>query len=312
MESFLIAVNAVMPFFIYIAFGYLTRVIGLADEAFLKKLNQMVFRAFFPLMMFCNLYTVDPNETFRWYFIVIEVVSVFSVTALALLIVPRLVKENARRGVIIQSLYRSNAVLFMLPLTVSIYGEGKQGMVTMILAFLIPLYNVLAVVLLEYYRGGKASPAVLLKNIITNPMIAGALAGLFFFLLKIRLPSCVFKPIQQYANLCTPLGMFVLGGTLRFSRVRSDMKYLVPTLFVKMAVIPAAMFAAGCVLGLEPVERFLMLALYATPVAAASYPMAQNMGGDGDLAGELVALSTGVSVFTLFLWILGLNTFGLL
>lgn len=312
MESLLLSVNAVVPFFIYIAFGYLVRTVGLASEAFLNKLNQLIFKAFFPIMMFCNLYTIDPGEVFRGRFVVVEVCSVLAVTGLGLLIVPRLVKENARRGVIIQALYRSNAVLFMLPLTVSIYGQDCQGTVTLALAFLIPLYNVIAVVVLESFRGGKVEPKVFVENIVKNPMIDGAAAGLLFYALGIDLPSCVLTPLQQYSSLCTPLGMFVLGGTLKFSQLKSDMRYVVPTLAAKLVLIPALTYSVGLALGLEPVERFLLLAMYATPVAAASYPMAQNMGGDGDLAGELVVMSTALSVVTLFLWILALSTLSLI
>ena len=38
--------------------------------------------------------------------------------------------------------------------------------------------------------------------------------------------------------------------------------------------------------------------------------MSQNMGGDGELAGEMLAISTVVSMFTIFFWIVGLNALG--
>ena len=56
-------------------------------------------------------------------------------------------------------------------------------------------------------------------------------------------------------------------------------------------------------LGLQPVERFLLLSVFATPVATASYPMAESMDGDGKLAAEFVAISTVASVATLFFWL---------
>lgn len=312
MESLLVALNAVVPFLCYIAFGYGVREIGLAEESFLKKLNQLVFKAFFPIMMFCNLYSIDPGHSLNTKFIVFFLVSIFCVVGLSILIVPRIVKENPRRGVIIQALYRSNTVLFMLPMIASIYGDSAQAEGTMVIAIAVPLYNVLAVVILESFRGGKISPLRLLKNILTNPMIAGALAGLLFFFLKIPIASCIWKPLEQFGDLCTPLGMFVLGGTLKFSKLRSDMRCVSIVLFVKMIFIPGVIFAIGYLLGLDKLERFIMLALYATPVAAASFPMATNMGGDGDLAGELVAVSTAISVITLFLWIFILKNIGLI
>lgn len=312
MESLFVALNAVVPFLIYIAFGYLVRSTGLVTVDFLKKLNQMVFKAFFPVMMFWNLYSMDPNQTAKGSFEAVLVAMVLITAALAMLIVPRVVKENPRRGVIVQALYRSNTVLFMLPLTVSIYGEEYKPLVAVTIAFIIPIYNVLAVMVLEYYRGGKVKPLVLFKNVITNPMIAGALVGFIFFLFKVHLPSCVEKPMEEYSNLCTPLGMFILGGTLRFSRLRSDLKFVLGTLFAKMVVIPGVMLLAAVLLGYGKLERFMIFAVFATPIATASYPMAQNMGGDGDLAGELVAVSTAGSVVTLFVWIFVLRNLNLI
>ena len=39
--------------------------------------------------------------------------------------------------------------------------------------------------------------------------------------------------------------------------------------------------------------------------------MAENMGGDGEQAGEFVVLSTAVSVITIFLWVFVLREMGL-
>ena len=57
MESFLVALNAVMPFLLYIGFGYGMQRTPLVDDAFLNRLNRMIFNAFFPIMMFQNLYS---------------------------------------------------------------------------------------------------------------------------------------------------------------------------------------------------------------------------------------------------------------
>ena len=70
--------------------------------------------------------------------------------------------------------------------------------------------------------------------------------------------------------------------------------------------------ASFCDSLLPELELFLLVAVYGTPVAAASYPMAQNMGGDGELAGQLVVISTVVSVVTLFFWIFLLRFVGLI
>ena len=99
---------------------------------------------------------------------------------------------------------------------------------------------------------------------------------------------------------------------MHFNEISHNLKYLVPTLSFKLLILPAVMMAIGYAFGLRELELFLLVAVYGTPVAAASYPMAQNMGGDGELAGQLVVISTVVSVVTLFFWIFLLRFVGLI
>lgn len=311
MQSFLIAVNAVMPFLIYISFGYGVRSSGLVDEAFMNQLNKLIFRAFFPILMFNNLYKVEHGFTLNGKMVVTAILSVLILQAALIVIVPRMVKENPRRGVIIQAIYRSNFVLFGIPLAANLFGDEGTILASMMVAIVIPIYNVTAVVILEMFHGGKSSPQVLVKNVCTNPLILGALVGLIFYILRIKLPSSVESTVTQFANLTTPLALFVLGGTLHFSAIKGNLKYVVPSMTIKLLILPAIITVIATAMGFSNVERFVLFEMFATPVATASYSMAQNMGGDGELAGEFVVISTAVSVFTIFLWVFFLTHFGI-
>ena len=55
-----------------------------------------------------------------------------------------------------------------------------------------------------------------------------------------------------------------------------------------------------------------LLAIYASPTAVASAPMAQEMGGNGTLSGEIVATTTTFSIVTIFLFVFGLSGLGLI
>ena len=312
MESFLVAVNAVMPFLIYISFGYGVRMSGLVDEAFMNKLNKLIFRAFFPILMFNNLYKVEPGFTLDGRLVAVGVGSVLLLELILVFLVPKFVKGNPQRGAVIQAIYRSNFVLFAIPLTTSLFGETGSVLASMMVAIVIPIYNVTAVIILELFHGGKSDIRVLVKNVCTNPLILGALVGFIFFMLQIKLPTCIDETAAQFADLTTPLALFVLGGTLHFSAVRGNLKYLVPSLTVKMVFLPAVITALATAMGFGNLERFVLFTMYATPVATASYSMAQNMGGDGELAGQFVVISTAVSIVTIFLWVLFFKTMGMI
>ena len=312
MESFLVAVNAVVPFLVYISLGFGVKKLGVVDEGFMGRLNQVVFKIFFPFLMFNNMYQIDPKFVLNVRVLVLGTGLLLGLILALFLIIPRILKGNPQRAVVIQAIYRSNFVLFAIPLTESVFGAGSTTLASMMVAIIIPIYNVVAVFVLEYFRGGKLRLPVVLKNVCTNPLILGALTGLVFFFLQIHLPVCIEKPVSQFAGMTTPLALFVLGGTLHFSEIRGNAGYLVLALGFKMLVFPVLVLALAVGAGLDPVERFVLFTMFATPVAASSYPMAQNMGGDGELAGEFVVVSTVVSVVTIFVWVFLLKYGGII
>ena len=183
----------------------------------------------------------------------------------------------------------------------------------MLITIVTTIYNTTSVVILEMFNTkGKTGIKDILLNVAKNPLIQGAVVGLVFFFIGIKVPASLIKPISEFSNMTSPLALFVLGGTLHFNAISGNLKYLVPALSFKLVALPAIILSIAYAIGLRGVELFLMIALYGTPVAAASYPMAQNMGGDGELAGEFVVISTVVSTITLFFWIFFMKSVGLI
>jgi len=303
MESFLVALNAVVPFTFYIAFGYLMQRVHAVEEDFLKKLNQMVFHLFFPFTTFYSISTIEDGFRMDVRFVCLVVSSILLLVAILLVTVPRVVPENRRRGVIMQALYRSNVVLFAVPMTQSVFGDSVNALTSTIIVSTVPLYNVVSVLILEYYNGTRPDPAALFRKLLSNPFIRGAIAGFIFHILRIHLPAYLLKPVSAFNSMAAPLALFVLGGTLHFDAVRRNLKYILPVLGIKMLLLPAIIFGIIYALRLGSHEALVYMCCFATPIATASFPMAQNLGGDGELAGQLVMLSTVVSSVTLFFWI---------
>lgn len=317
LQNFLVSVNAVVPFLFYLTLGYGVRAAGKVDETFLNRLTKLVFAIMFPFMTFYNVYSADQGSLPSTTLLIFVGCSILLLEFFLLLVVPKLVKENARRGVIIQAVFRSNFVIFGLPLTVSVFGPEKAATAAMLVTEVVTIYNITAVIVLEIFNengkaGHKLSVKSLLLRLVQNPLLQGCAVGLVFYFLRIRLPGCIANPIASFANMTTPLAMFALGGTLQFSAIKKNLRYLVPGLTAKLILIPLIMIPLAYLLGLRGVELFLVLVVFGAPVAAASYPMAMNMGGDGELAGQFVYISTALSVVTLFVWIFCLGSLGLL
>lgn len=136
--------------------------------------------------------------------------------------------------------------------------------------------------------------------------------GLAFAAFTIQLPDVIEKTVGTLSSLTTPLALIVLGGTTRLGSIKKNMKYLLPVLSFKMLVFPMITILIGRFIGLGSIELFVYFILFATPVAVSSFSMAANMGGDSELAGEFVSVSTVASVMTLFCWILFLTSYNLI
>ena len=310
MEALSVAVSAVTPYLIYLAAGWIFVRCGLAREDFLAQLNQMIFRCFFPITMFYNTHAISVSFAESGRLVALCAVLLAMLIAASLAVVPRLERENTRRGVIIQGLYRSNIVLFAIGMVETLFGTAGVALTSVIVAIFVPTYNVIAIVLLEHYRGGTNSASELAGKVFSNPLFLGGMAGIAFSLTGLVLPVPVESTVSKLSALTTPLAMIVLGGTIHARDVARDLKTIAAVLATKMLAVPVVAVACCVVLGFSRLETFVCFIMFATPHAASSYTMAQNMGGDGKLAGELVAISTVASLATLFAWIFALRTLG--
>lgn len=312
MDSIVVALNAVIPFLVYMGVGGIATRLGWANDELWRKLNSLVFKTMFPFMMFSCIYRVESDIEVNWLYIGTAIAAVLILVAALMIIVPRVVPGNPQRGVIVQAIYRTNMVFFALPLAESVFGDSSLLATATIIAFIVPTYNFLAVFVLEYFRGGAASPKKLLISLLRNPLIQGFIAGLIFHFAGWKLPGPIESPILTLANISIPLALIVLGGTLHFSEIRENLRTVLTVTTVKMVILPAIMLVITLFLPLTPPERFMLVLIFAAPTASASFPMAENMGGDGPLAGQLVAFTSAISVVTLFLWVFGMGTAGLL
>ncbi len=303
MENLIISLNVVSPLFLSMALGYVLKRLGMYDGATLKVINKLVFKVFLPVYLFYSIYSADLSAAFEPKAMLFAVVAILIWFLLLMVIVPLFEKENAKRGVMVQAMFRSNFVLFGLPVAISLCGEDKIGTTSLLMGVVVPIFNVLAVITLEVFRGGKPSVKKMLIGIATNPLIIASALGVVFYLLKIELPYPVEKTVVDFGKIATPLALMALGGEFRFSKVKGDIKQLIISVAGKLIISPLFMVIAAILLGFRNEVLVPILLMAGAPTAVSSYTMAQQMGGDGELAGEIVVFTTGLSIITIFIWV---------
>ena len=309
MENLIISLNVVLPLFFLITLGYVLKKIGMYDAVTLKTINKLVFKVFLPVYLFHSIYSTDLSAAFDIKVITFAVIGILLWFLLLMFIVPLLEKDNAKRGVMVQAMFRSNFVLFGLPVAISLCGEDRIGTTSLLLGIIIPIYNVLAVITLEIFRGGKPNFKKIVTGIVTNPLIIASLLGVIVYALKIDLPYAIEKTVVDIGKVATPLALIALGGEFQFHKIKGDIKQLLISVVGKLIISPLFMIIAGILLGFRNEILVPILLMSGAPTAVSSYTMAQQMGGDSELAGEIVVFTTGISIVTIFIWVFVLKQF---
>lgn len=310
-SNFIVALGAVVPMFFLMAIGAFVKFSKLLTDEELNHMNRMVFRVFFCCMMFHSIYTTDLAATFRPKLMIFGACCVFLVFVFLMIFIPKIEPDNRRRGVMVQAIFRSNFVIMGVPIVANIFGDANIAVSTMMIAVIIPMYNILAVFALETFRGGRIAILPVVIGVLKNPMILGAIAGAVCLNLNVHIPAPVLKPIGQIAAATTPVALIILGASFKIGSVQAHVKQLINCVLGRLIVVPAVVFTAAIILGFRGVDFVTLIAIFGTPCAIVSFAMAQQMGGDADLAGNCVVFTSALSCFTIFCWILFFKTLGI-
>lgn len=310
MSILILSFEVVFPIFAMISLGYFLKCTKMFDAMSLKVLNNVVFRVFLPLLLFINVYQTDLNQAFNIKIVIYAISCILAEYFILLFFIPRLGKDRRKCGAMIQGCFRSNFILFGLPITIALFGDSCAGPVSLLIAAVVPVYNVLAVVVLETFRGSKADVKALSKGIATNPLIIASVLGILSLLLQIKIPMVLETTMDQIATIATPLALILLGASFHFSSVKNNLKPLVAAVLGRLIIIPGFVLPLGILLGFKGVEIGALLAVFASPTAISSFVMAQQMDSDDEFAGQIVVFTSAFSILTVFLWIVVLKTGG--
>ena len=313
MENLIFSLNATIPIFLMMLLGMLFRKLGWMDEVFAAKMNKFVFLVPLPVLLFEQLATVDFSEVWDIKFILFcFVVTAISITISTL--ISLLWKDRSIKGEFIQATYRSSAALLGIAFIQNIYGTA--GMAPLMIIGSVPLYNIMAVVVLSLFKPGnnsfdKALVKKTLKGIATNPIIIGIVAGFVWSALKLPMSSILHKTVSSIGATATPMGLMSMGATFEMKKATSKIKPTLVAVFMKLVGFCAIFLPMAALLGFRNEEMIAILVMLGSATTVSCFVMARNMGHEGTLSSGVIMMTTLLSAFTLTMWLDVLRSFGL-
>lgn len=303
MQAFSIAFHAIVPLFLIIALGYGVKRLGWLGPEDVRRFNRVTFYTFMPVMLFYNIYTSDFSQALHLSYALFVVGVAIAMVVLSFAVTLRVEKTPQRRGVMIQAAFRSNFVLLGLPIAMELLPSGNMSVTSLMIAIVVPIFNMAAVVVLEYFRGQRPKPGEMLLAVAKNPLIIGSVLGLLAQFLHIALPDVLLSFAGKMNSAATPLILLLLGASFEAHELAIYKKELLVCVGLRLVVFPGMFLTLAMLLGIRDMEFVTLLAMCAAPTAVNSFNMAQQLGGDSQLAGSAVVVSTSLSFFTLFGWI---------
>lgn len=312
MENLIFSLNATLPIFFTMILGGFFRKVGLMDESFVNKMNKFVFQAALPVLVFQDLATVDFRDVWDIRFVAFcflaTLLSILGVAAVSFLW-----KDRSIQGEFIQASYRSSAAILGIAFIQNIYGDA--GMAPLMIIATVPLYNIMAVVVLSVMKPqrGAMNKRLLLntcKGIVTNPIILGIAAGVVWSLLKLPMPLILEKTVKNVAVLATPLGLMAMGASFELKQATAKLKPAVAAALIKLVVLVGIFLPIAVQMGFRQEKLVAILVMLGSATTVSCYIMARNMGHEGTLTSSTVMLTTLGSAFTLTGWLYLIKSFG--
>lgn len=305
MSNLIFSLNATVPVFLLMVLGYFLHAIGWIDDDFAKKMNTFVFRIPLPVLLYEQLGTTNFVKAWDTKFVLF----CFFATLCSILLVSLLslfIKERALRGEFIQASYRSSAAILGMAYIANIYGSSAMGPLMIIGA--VPLYNIMAVVVLsltdpENARLDRVTLKKTLKGICTNPIIIGIIAGLLWSLLHLPMPKFYDNFLSRVGATATPLGLIAMGASIDFKKVGGQLKNAIIAAFFKLIGLECLFLPLAIALGFREAKLVAILIMLGSATTVSCFVMAKSMHHEGVLTSNTVVLTTVLSSFTLTFWI---------
>ena len=300
-ENIIFTGNVVAPVFLLVALGYFVKRINVINENFVDVTSRFVYNVSLPALVFINIAEIDLGEAIEFS----QIIYIYAATLISFFIIWILsipfIKDGKNLSVFVQGAYRSNFAIVGFAIVSKLFGSYARGTAAIVLAVILPLYNILAVIILTVplRKERKLNLKKTLIEIVLNPLIIAVIVSLLFSYYRIEIPSLINSTAGFLSELALPLALIGIGGSLNLENIKKASGLAFTSSAIKIILIPFFLTFGAYHFGFRGLDLGIMFVLFASPTAIVSFIMAEAMGANSKLAGNIVLISTVVSVFTI-------------
>ena len=292
----------VLPVFGLIGIGYVARQTGFISERVGEGLSEFVFTLSLPCLIFRTLVRAEIPAVQPWGYWIAYFVGVAAVWFLATGIGRRFFGLKGIPAVVAGfATGQANTVFVGVPMILKAYGDEGAVPLFLLIAVHLPVTMTLATILAE---GRRASPLLIVRRLLTHPIVVGILAGSICRPVAAYVPAPAWQVMDLLASAAVPCARISMGIALR--RYGLQMGWKLPTVisFLKLIVHPLiVLLLATYVFPMPPVWAGVAVLFASCPSGINAYLFAERYGEGVALASSAITLSTALALGTTLIWL---------
>ncbi len=304
----------VLPVFLVVGLGCCLKWTGLVDSGFVFGLNRLVYYIALPALLFYKIALADFSASFNGRLLVGMLATVFLAFLLSYGFAVLRSYPPEVRGSFCQGAFRGNLAYIGLAIVLNAYGEEGLAVAGILLGFMVPFFNFLAIIaLLLPHRHNEQRMGALfwLRQLCYNPLIIASFVGIFWSFLQLPMPQVLDRSLDIITGMALPLALLAIGASFSLERLRGDLVKAMLATSIKIVWLPLMTAIILFFLGISGRDLAIGVIFAGTPTATAAYIMAQQMKGDAELSGSIIMLSTVFSIFSYTIALYVLQKYGL-
>ena len=305
MSHFFLAANSILPLFLIILLGFVLMRTEVVRPGWVDILNKYALWIGLPSLIFVALVRLDFK--FGEYGSLIFFNSAYLICCIFLAFPVSLIFKTSlkTRRTLFLLLGFGNISYLGIPLLSSALGQEAIGS-AILLSAVYPFWMfTLAIGLIEVTGHEKVHILVIVKRLVTNPLLISVFIGILVSWTKISVPATLIKTLDLFAQSVTAVVLFSLGIFLGAQQLGTRKEWL-PVLGLSLVILillPGILYFAAKGSGMTNIQFRSSVLDAAMPMGLTAYAMTEQYELNALLTGRLVILSTALSALILPIWI---------
>ncbi len=282
---------ALLPIILLIAAGLFLRSRRFLDDGFWPQAERLAYYVLLPSLFIHSLATADIQALPVGALALTLILSILVVSLIVVALRPLMGLDGPAFTSVFQGSVRFNNYVGVT-LAGGVYGAEGVALAAICNAAIVPTVNILCVMVFARHGSARLTAREIARQLVTNPLVIGSLAGICLQLLGIRLPPGVGPAMAALGAAALPLGLLCVGAALDFRAARSWIGPVAMSSTVKFLAMPIVTAFVAVAVGLSGQALVIALMFQALPTASSAYILSRQLGGDAPLMAGITATQT--------------------